>query len=145
MGSFEVGLIYFALHKVMSLWGPGEECGDLNENVPSKLKVYEYLVPGRDNICKGLGGEALLEEACHWEQARRVHNLAPFPVLTSLSPVPAWRYECSAFCSGSLLPCLPHHDGFIPLEPLSQISSYLLVAVVMVFYHNRKVTNTGIF
>lgn len=49
----------------------------------------------------------------------------------------AWRGELSASCSICLLPCLACHDGLIPLSWKS--NKFLLL-----YYSNRKVTNTKI-
>lgn len=41
-------------------------CGGLDENVSHRLKYLNSWFPGARTVWEGLGGMALLEEACHW-------------------------------------------------------------------------------
>lgn len=63
-------------------------CGGLNENSSHRLRCLSTCSPTGGAVYVGLGGEPLLEDACHWGQALEFKSHLPFPVLSlSLPPV----------------------------------------------------------
>lgn len=83
---------------------------------------------------------ALLEEVNHWQQAMRIHNLVPLPVVSVCSLVLVENVNSKLPALATCCHSATANTYSLPGTVSQKIYFWNKLLLVTMFYHNRKVT-----